>query len=166
MKSVFIWLLSVQIGITGSDIRADFHSQKITKTYLDTLQTDIQCNLNPLVEGYVGVMETMLAEEFFWPIQKLNYFNRGKKKIEQAIYNDQEARDLRELRLRVQLNAPIFLSYNDSIERDLNFFISNILNSGLDIAWVKKFCSNLLNGKYISNPQQIRLNTFLLYINN
>ena len=81
MKSVFIWLLSLQIDITGSDIRADFHSQKITKTYLDTLQTDTQWNFNPLVEGYVGVMETMLAEEVFWPIQKLNYFNRGKKKI-------------------------------------------------------------------------------------
>ena len=74
MKSVFIWLLSVQIGITGPDIRADFHCQKITKTYLDTLQTDIQWNLNPLVEGYVGLIETIIAEEVFWPIQKINYF--------------------------------------------------------------------------------------------
>ena len=81
MKSVLIWLLFAQIGIIEPDIRTDFHSQKITETYLVTLQMDNQWNLKPLVEGYVGVAETMLAEEVFWPIEKLNYFNRGKKKL-------------------------------------------------------------------------------------
>ena len=166
MKSVFIWFLFAQIGIIEPDIRTDFHSQKITETYLGNLQMDNQWNLNPLVEGYVGVAETMLAEEVFWPMEKLNYFNRGKKKIEQAIDNDKDDPELRYLRLLVQLNAPRFLSYNDSIERDLIFFTNNILHSDLDLVWVKKFCSNLLNGKYISNSQQIRLNSFLLYINN
>ena len=163
---MFISLLSVQIGITEPDIRTDFHSNKITETYLGTLQTNTQWNLNPLIEGYVGVVETMLAEEVLWPLEKLDYFNRGKKKIEQAIDKDKYDPELRYLRLLVQLNAPKFLSYNESIESDLNFFISNILNSEIDIVWVKKFVCNLLNGKYISNPQQIRLNTFLLYINN
>lgn len=166
MKSVFIWLLSVQIGITEPDIRTDFHSKKITETYLDTLQTNTQWNLNPLIEGYLGVMETMLAEEVFWPLEKLDYFNRGKKKIERAIDKDKDDPELRYLRLLVQLNAPKFLSYDESIESDFNFFINNILNSDIDIVWVKKFCCNLLNGKYISNLQQIRLNTFLFYINN
>ena len=119
-----------------------------------------------MIEGYVGVVETMLAEEVFWPIEKLDYFNRGKKKIERAIDKDKDDPELRYLRLLVQLNAPKFLSYDKSIESDLNFFINNILNSDIDIVWVKKFCCNLLSGKYISNTQQIRLNTFLFYINN
>ena len=79
---------------------------------------------------------------------------------------DKDDPELRYLRLLVQLNAPKFLSYDKSIESDLNFFINNILNSDIDIVWVKKFCCNLLSGKYISNTQQIRLNTFLFYINN
>ena len=165
MKPFFIWLLSVPIVVTQPSIRTDFHCQKITQAYLDVVKTDILLNLNPIVKGYVGVAETMLADKVFWPIEKLNYFNSGKKKIEQAINKDKDDPELRYLRLLVQLNAPRFLRYNDSIERDLNFFISNILNSGLDILWIKKFCHNLLNGKYISNLQQIRLNTFLLDIN-
>ena len=80
MKSLSIWFLFAQIGIIEPDIRTDFHSQKITETYLGNLQLDNQWNLNPLVEGYVGVAETMLAEEVFLPMEKLNYFNRGKKK--------------------------------------------------------------------------------------
>ena len=143
----------------------EFHSQKITQAYLDALQSDAQWDLNPLVMAYVGISETMLAEEAFWPIEKWNYFNRGKAKIEQAIDKDQENPELRYLRLLVQLNAPSFLSYNENIESDLDFYISNILNSGLNIMWIKKFCYNLLNGKRLSDLQQGRLNAFLFDIN-
>ena len=115
--------------------------------------------------AYVGVSETMLAENAFWPGEKWNYFNSGKEKIEKAIHQNKDNPELRYLRLLVQLNAPSFLSYDESVEKDLEFYINNILNSGLKMTWIKKFCDNLLNGKHLSDLQQGRLNAFLLDIN-
>ena len=165
MKIIFIWLILTPLSISEPSIRIDFHNQKVTQSYLDALQSAAQWDENPIIEAYVGVSETMLAEEAFWPIEKWNYFNRGQAKIEQAIDKDQENPELRYLRLLVQLNAPSFLSYNENIESDLDFYISNILNSGLNMMWIKKFCYNLLNGKRLSDLQQGRLNAFLLDIN-
>ncbi len=165
MKIFFTWLIFIPLGISEWSIRADFHSQKITQTYLDRIQSDTLWDLNPLVEAYVGVVETMLAEEAFWPIEKWNYFNRGQEKIEQAIDKDKDDPELRYLRLLVQLNAPKFLNYDDCIESDLDFYISNILNSGLNIIWIKKFSHNLLIGKHLSDLHEARLNAFLLSIN-
>ena len=165
MKIIFIWLILIPLSISEPSIRIDFHNQKVTQSYLDALQSAAQWDENPIIEAYVGVSETMLAEEAFWPIEKWNHFNRGQAKIEQAIDKDQENPELRYLRLLVQLNAPSFLSYNENIESDLDFYISNILNSGLNMMWIKKFCYNLLNGKRLSDLQQGRLNAFLLDIN-
>jgi len=165
LKIIFIWLILTPLSIPEVSIRIEFHSQKITQAYLDALQSDAQWDSNPLVMAYVGVSETMLAENAFWPGEKWNYFNSGKEKIEQAIYQNQDNPELRYLRLLVQLNAPSFLSYGGSIETDLEFYISNILNSGLNMTWIKKFCDNLLNGKRLSDLQQSRLNAFLLDIN-
>jgi len=165
LKLIFIWLILTPLSIPELSIRLKFHSQEITQAYLDALQSDAQWNLNPLVIAYVGVSETMLAENVFWPREKWNYFNSGKEKIEKAIHQNKNNPELRYLRLLVQLNAPSFLSYDESIETDLEFYISNILNSGLNMTWIKKFCDNLLDGKHLSNLQQSRLNAFLLDIN-
>ena len=165
MKLIFIWLTLIPLSIPDLSIRMEFHSQKITQAYLDALQSDAHWDLNPLVMAYVGVSETMLAENAFWPREKWNYFNSGKEKIEKAIDQNQDNPELRYLRLLVQLNAPSFLSYDESIETDLEFYISNILNSGLNITWIKKFCDNLLNGKRLSDLQKGLLNAFLLDIN-
>ena len=165
MKLIFIWFILTALFIPDLSIREEFHSQKITQAYLDALQSNAQWDLNPLVMAYVGVSETMLAENAFWPGEKWNYFNSGKEKIEKAIDQNKDNPELRYLRLLVQLNAPSFLSYDESIEKDLEFYINNILNSGLKMTWIKKFCDNLLNGKHLSDLQQGRLNAFLLDIN-
>ncbi len=165
MKIIFIWLILTPLSIPEVSIRIEFHSQKITQAYLDALQSDAQWDSNPLVMAYVGVSETMLAENAFWPGEKWNYFNSGKEKIEKAIDQNKDNPELRYLRLLVQLNAPSFLSYNENIESDLDFYISNILNSGLNMMWIKKFCYNLLNGKRLSDSQKGRLNALLLDIN-
>jgi hypothetical protein len=162
LKTIFIWLILTPLSISEPSIRIDFHNQKITQSYLDALQSVAQWNENPIIEAYVGISETMLAEEAFWPIEK---WNHGQAKIEQAIDKDQANPELRYLRLLVQLNAPSFLSYDENIESDLDFYISNILNSGLNMMWIKKFCYNLLNGKRLSDLQRGRLNAFLLDIN-
>jgi len=165
LKLIFIWFILTALFIPDLSIREEFHSQKITQAYLDALQSDAQWDLNPLVMAYVLVSETMLAENAFWPGEKWNYFNSGKEKIEKAIDQNKDNPELRYLRLLVQLNAPSFLSYDESVEKDLEFYINNILNSGLKMTWIKKFCDNLLNGKHLSDLQQGRLNAFLLDIN-
>jgi len=165
LKLIFIWFILTALFIPDLSIREEFHSQKITQAYLDALQSNAQWYLNPLVMAYVGVSETMLAENAFWPGEKWNYFNSGKEKIEKAIDQNKDNPELRYLRLLVQLNAPSFLSYDESVEKDLEFYINNILNSGLKMTWIKKFCDNLLNGKHLSDLQQGRLNAFLLDIN-
>ena len=128
MKLIFIWLILTALFIPDLSIREEFHSQKITQAYLDETQSDAQWDLNPLVMAYVGVSETMMAENAFWPGEKWNYFNSGKEKIEKAIDQSKDNPELRYLRLLVQLNAPSFLSYDESIEKDLEFYINRLTN--------------------------------------
>jgi hypothetical protein len=76
--------------------------------------------------GYNGAATMMLAKFQFNPITKLDFFNKGKIILEQAIAKDDDNIELIFIRFSVQSNAPIFLDYNKHLFRDKQFLLVNI----------------------------------------
>ena len=76
------------------------------------------------------------------PIDKLIYFNKGKKLLEDAINQDPYSIELKFLRYSIQKNLPKFLLYYDNIEKDLNF-VNGSIKSTKDKE-VQKFISTSL----------------------
>ena len=111
-----------------------------------------------LKNGYLGVLEAMLAEHTFNPYKKLTYFNSGKKKLETAISMDSLNVELRYLRLGMQLNVPGFLGYNSSIEKDKTFIVANLFEQKTQLGKLyTKIIDFLIASEMCTDEEKIQL---------
>jgi len=131
MKSLLLIIL-LQSSTYYSDI-------SIVRTlYLSAYKNEVNCNrlgekLNTiqentsiLIKGYKGCFYFIKCKFMNNPIDKLIYFNKGKKLLEDAINQDPYSIELKFLRYSIQKNLPKFLLYYDNIEKDLNFVNGSI----------------------------------------
>jgi hypothetical protein len=81
---------------------------------------------DPVLAGYKGIAFMLLAKYAFSPLNKYNYFIKGKFYIESAIQNDPKNIELRYLRLIVQNNVPSFLMYSGKLQEDKNAIVKGI----------------------------------------
>jgi hypothetical protein len=98
------------------------------------------------------------SKKAFFPSNKLKYFNRGSKLLDQAISRDLENIEFRYLRFIFQMEVPGFLDYNANIFEDFNLFSCNLLASSYDLEYKKKMVSTLLEIKSIKSEHRIILN--------
>jgi hypothetical protein len=82
---------------------------------------------NPILLGYRGMSELLLAKHTYNPYSKLNYFKKGKTLLEKAIALDSHSPELRWLRFSVQANAPAALAYNSNMMEDKNILMQVLL---------------------------------------
>lgn len=68
--------------------------------------------------AYQGMSYMLKANYSYNPYSKLNFFNKGKKLLDNAIKESPDDIELRFLRFCVQTNAPGFLGYSGDIEED------------------------------------------------
>ena len=78
---------------------------------------------NPLYLGYKAGATMIMAKHSINPINKLSWFNKGKKMLETAIKADNKDVELRCLRFGIQSNIPSFLSYKQDISTDKKFIL-------------------------------------------
>lgn len=152
--------LLISNGISGhssSDIRRDFHDNKLEKADLKHILDNTKYLDSPTTDAYLGMCESMMAEHLFLPTLKLQSFNKGKKKIEKAIKALPENAELRYIRLMVQLNTPNFLNYNDDIQSDLDLFVDQIDVEIIDDKWKIIFVNNLLGANKLNEDRRIQL---------
>lgn len=81
---------------------------------------------NDVAKAYIGTLESILAAEQGNPFSKLSWFNKGKKKIEEAIKSSPDNAEIHFLRLSVQQKAPGFLFYYSDINKDKKIVINHI----------------------------------------
>lgn len=76
---------------------------------------------------------TMKKAEFVWsPFNKLKYFNKGKKMLENFIKKYPKHIEAKYIRWLTQKMAPKFLGYRNNLEEDYQFIQKNIATSGVD----------------------------------
>nr|WP_199162757.1 hypothetical protein [Elizabethkingia sp. ASV34] len=107
-------------------VRSNYNKAVADKDLCALMIRDLQQTDNETLPlAYLGGLETVWAKHAVNPISKLKTFNKGKRKIEQAVQKEPENIEIRFIRLSVQKHAPSFLGYNKNIKEDLSFIQKN-----------------------------------------
>lgn len=141
--SIFFVLLSFLGSAQMDEIRrlfsiANVNENANVKLLEETKNADLKSNT--LLYAYHGAGLMTMANHYTWPGTKLDYFNRGKKKLEKAINYDFRNVELRFIRYSVQRGAPTMLGYYEDMEKDKVFIKKNIKKSG----WTKAYQAEVL----------------------
>lgn len=131
---------SVLLIIVFNLINYNNEIMSIRSLYLNASKSEYHCNkfgekINEkenvssiLIKGYEACFYFIKCKFIDNPIEKISYFNKGKKLLESLIEENPDAIELRFLRYSIQKNLPRVLLYYDNIEKDLNFVYKNIDN--------------------------------------
>nr|WP_321407359.1 hypothetical protein [uncultured Carboxylicivirga sp.] len=116
-------------GIEADAIRLAYHNidsdDKLNK-FISILDT---CELN-IKDAYLASAYMQKAQYVVSPYRKLQFFNKGKKLLENYIEKYPNCIDGRYVRYLVQTNAPFFLGYSSNKAEDKKF-ITNELGQAL-----------------------------------
>jgi len=131
MKLFFAWLIPLCLWINEdlSKVRACYKVMSASEKNVEQLITTVNTSKSiPLLvkQGYLAAAEMASAKYKFSPLSKLELFNSGKKKLENAIAADSNNLEIRYLRLTIQHNAPSFLGYNKNITSDKLFLTTHL----------------------------------------
>ena len=110
------------------ELRELYYSSTDSKTNTDILVEylkHITLNSSPIYKGYKSMSFFLISKHSLNPIDKLSFFKQGVKWLESSIENNYYNIELRFLRLSVQNNLPLFLNYNNNIEDDIDYLVSN-----------------------------------------
>ncbi|WP_288448547.1 hypothetical protein [uncultured Chryseobacterium sp.] len=102
-------------------VRSNYNKAMVDKDLCALMIKDLQQADENIAFAYLGGLETVWAKHALNPILKLKAFNKGKRKIEQAVQKEPENIEIRFIRLSVQKHAPSFLGYNDNMKEDISF---------------------------------------------
>ena len=127
-RFTLIFFLIVQFSFAQNieNYRANFLKAVNNKTICDEMIQELKTyQKETIYKAYLGAYETIWANHAWNPISKLNSFNQGKAKIEQAISKAPNNIEIKLLRYSIQKNAPKFLNYSSNIEADRNFILKH-----------------------------------------
>ena len=108
---------------------------------------------NPLMMGYHGVAQMMMAKHVGNPFKKLGYFNKGKDFFSVAIEADPDNVELRFLRFTVQAETPGFLNYKQNLREDKNILLGRV-QTQKDEELREMIKSYLLSSKEVSASEK------------
>lgn len=108
---------SEEMPLSLDEIRKTFRIavESETKTQELLLHTG---SATPLRQGYTGAATMLMARHTLNPMAKLNYFEKGKTLLEDAIQRDPQNIELRFLRFCIQSNIPALLAYHHNKPED------------------------------------------------
>ena len=129
------------------------------RTLYDRLAA-LDADAPPLLLGYQGVSDCMLARVGLNPFTKLKHFKAGRKKLDRAIALAPGNVELRSLRFAIQTKAPAFLGYTDDIDRDKEVILNALETPGIEgvdrdlRARMREF---MLESKHCSKQEKSRI---------
>ncbi len=124
---LFFFMTSDVIRI--EDIRDSYKTCSISKENADQfyeLTEKALQNEGAIYQGYHGAALALKASFSWNPFNKLSYFNKSKKIIDESIELEPDNIELRMIRLSIQSNAPKLAGYYKNIEEDRDFMLENI----------------------------------------
>lgn len=80
----------------------------------------------PLLKAYNGAAAAAAPECVVNPVSKISWFRKGKQMLDEAVDSDPSNFEIRFLRFATQDKAPGFLGYNDNLDEDKNYMLSNL----------------------------------------
>lgn len=127
-------LLSAQ-ALTVEELREHYYQAvddaDAAQQFYDLL-ADVDDSTRPILSGYKGMANLLMANHVFSPFDKFKYFVQGRNLLEKSIQRAPENLELRFLRFGVQTNAPVFLGYHGKIHEDKAFILSALKRQQVD----------------------------------
>lgn len=123
-------------------IRSKYHeisSKHDLEVFMEYLN-EVDCKR---AEPYLASAIMQKAKYAFLPTDKLKYFNRGKKMLENFIEHHPENIEARYVRALVQSEIPRFLGYKNQIKSDAEFIKTHLEQSDLPGDYKKLIALNL-----------------------
>jgi hypothetical protein len=116
------------LSVTDCQLNSDLNRTAFYKamesndqTLVDDQISELNLTSSNLKNAFLGAMIMKRAGIGGNPLYKLWLFKKGHELLEDAIKKDPSNTEFRFLRLMIQENAPRFLGYNDSEERDSKY---------------------------------------------
>jgi hypothetical protein len=111
----------------------------------------------PLLLGYRGVYQAIMAKYLWNPFSKWWYFRSGVEQLETAISKDNDNIELIFLRFSIQTNCPEFLGYNSKITSDKDFILTQMHDK--KVVWeYRTFMADIINylmdSKFLSEKEK------------
>ncbi len=100
-------------------------SKENAEQFFELTKKGLQNN-EAIYKGYHGAALALKAAHSWNPFNKMSYFNKGKKMIDNAIVSEPDNIELRMIRLSIQSNTPKIVGYYKNIEEDRDFMLKNI----------------------------------------
>lgn len=124
---IFIFLLINSINLFAQDsvmleLRKLFYMATLSESYMskvDQYMTESEEKIP--FDSYRAMLLFMKAKYAFNPYTKLNYFHKGRKKMEEAVKLYPNDIETRFLRLAIQTKLPSFLGYSGNKKKDKEF---------------------------------------------
>lgn len=110
-----------------------------------------------VLKAYFGAASASAPECVVNPASKLSMFKKGKKLIDQAVKEDPSNYEIRFLRFATQDKAPGFLGYNNNLDDDKLFLISNIKKAGAlygNAFFFKEMLNFMLNSESVNQKEK------------
>lgn len=123
----FIFFIINSINLFAQDsvmveLRKLFYMATLSESYMSKVDKYMDESEEKIpFESYRAMLLFMEAKYAFNPYTKLNYFKKGRKKMEQAIKLYPEDIETRFLRLAIQTKLPSFLGYSGNKQKDKEF---------------------------------------------
>lgn len=111
--------------------------ERVRKLYLHAAHEESSCrqlmeylseskNKQAVFQAYYGSASMMMAKHVYNPFNKLDYFNEGRKILENAIQQDPKNTEAIVLRYLAQSKIPAFLGYNNNMDEDKKFILTSL----------------------------------------
>ncbi len=107
-------------------------------------------NPDPLLKGYVGASNIARARHAAL-FDKRGYLKTGSELLEEAIKEKPNNIELLFLRMTIQINLPSFLGYNENIDSDKKFVLTNYLIAPPNL---KQRISNFIKDSDYFTPEE------------
>ena len=117
----FLLLLSsIAFGFSTTELRTGYTDAIVNETkatlFYHSLSSAVEND--PLILGYSGAAQTLLARYTYNPFSKYRYCKQGLGKLNNAISMSPLSLELRYLRLSLELSLPSFLNMSGHINED------------------------------------------------
>lgn len=105
------------------------NSESATKILINNSKEIYTKTKKPIYEAFYAVGNFFMAKHAVNPWNKLSYFNKGKKALDNAVNKDPNNLEIRFMRYISQEQTPAFLGYNKDLKSDKTFILAEYKKS-------------------------------------
>lgn len=141
MRFLMSLFLCISLGAQGQDkdllhlrslMDQAYHNAAAAQTFYQETRKINEQSAGILL-GYKAIAEMLLCPHLTNPMNKLAYFNRGKKNLAYALNKDQNNPELHFMRFCTQISTPALLGYKDQLAVDKAFLLQYIVTQSKQV---------------------------------